>query len=181
MQLQSRNLLLREFTPEDFPAILEYEQRPETHWFEREVPSEEGVRKRLEEILIWSREDPRSRYRFAVTLLPEIRVMGMLALTLNNTEIREWEIGWVLHSEHWGKGLAGEAANLVLDLAFGQLQAHRVVAFCNANNRASERVMEKIGMQPEARLRQTRWWHDGWCDELVYAILDQEWLESRRV
>lgn len=178
MQLQSKNLLLREFTPEDLPDMLEYEQKPETHWFEREVPEEEGVKKRLEEILEWAKDEPRTHYRFAICLPPVTRVVGMLALTLNNIVIREWEIGWVLHSDQWGKGYGGEAACLVLELAFNRLQAHRVVAFCNANNLASERVMEKIGMQFEGRLRQTRWWHEAWCDELVYGILDQDWADA---
>jgi ribosomal-protein-alanine N-acetyltransferase len=178
MQLQSQNLFLREFIPEDLPAILEYERKPETHWFEREVPEEEVVKKRLEEILEWAKEEPRTHYRFAIFLPPVTQVVGMLALTINNLEIREWEIGWVLRSDQWGRGFAGEAASKVLNFAFNKLQAHRVVAFCNAKNQASERVMEKIGMQFEGRLRQTRWWHDAWCDELVYGILDQDWADT---
>lgn len=175
MQLNSQRLVLREFTPEDLPAVFEYEGRPETHWFERAVPDEATVKQRLDEILGWSRADPRTHYRLAVTLPTDPRAVGMLALTLNNLEIREWEIGWALHFDLWGQGYASEAASRLLGFAFDQLQAHRVVAFCNANNRASERVMEKVGMQYEGTLRQTRWWHEAWCDELVYAILDQDW------
>jgi RimJ/RimL family protein N-acetyltransferase len=178
MQLQCQHLLLREFTPEDLPAILDYERNPEIHLFEREVPEEEVVKKRLEEILSWAKDEPCTHYRLAITLPPENLVRGMLALTLNNLEIHEWEIGWVLHSDHWGKGFASEAACQMLDLAFKQLLAHRVVAFCNVNNTASRRVMEKIGMQFEGRLRQTRWWHETWCDEFVYAILSQDWVDA---
>jgi len=178
MQLQTQHLLLREFTPQDLPAMLEYERRPETHRYEREVPGDEVIQKRLDENLAWAQGEPRTHYRLAVTLPPENLVRGMLALTLNNLEIREWEIGWVLHSDHWGRGFASEAARQGLELAFNQLQAHRVVAFCNVNNNASRRVMEKIGMQFEGRLRQTRWWQAAWCDEFVYAILSQDWADA---
>ncbi len=63
----------------------------------------------------------------------------------------------------------------VLQFAFEALQAHRVVAWCHAGNLASARVMEKIGMQLEGHLRETRWLDERWNDELVYAILDHEW------
>ncbi len=42
-----------------------------------------------------------------------------------------------------GKEFASEAANLLLEFAFDQLRAHRVVAFCHAENTASVNVMKK--------------------------------------
>ncbi len=63
----------------------------------------------------------------------------------------------------------------MLELAFGALGAHRVEAYCNANNHASVRVMEKLGMQRDGHLRETRWWNGAWADEFVYSILEREW------
>lgn len=57
------------------------------------------------------------------------------------------EIGWRLSSGHWGLGLATEAAREVLRHAFDELRLNEVVAFTTADNRASRRVMEKIGMR----------------------------------
>jgi ribosomal-protein-alanine N-acetyltransferase len=171
MSNPSASVVLRDFRLGDLPAIWEVERRPETHRYEREAPLLEVVKDRLEQNLAWAREDPRTRYQMAITLPPEDLARGTLALTLNNSEIDEWEIGWVVHSDFWGQGIASQAARQMLDFAFGQLRAHRVVAFCNVNNTSSVRVMEKIGMQVEGRLRQTRWWQGGWCDEFVYARL----------
>jgi RimJ/RimL family protein N-acetyltransferase len=66
----------------------------------------------------------------------------------------------------------------MLDFAFGELGVHRVTAFCHVLNRASVRVMEKLSMRRDGRLRETRWWHDSWCDEFVYAILDRDWKKD---
>lgn len=84
-------------------------------------------------------------------------------------------MGWVIHCAHWGKGYATEAAREVIHFGFTQLQVHRVVAFCNAHNAASARVMEKLGMRKDGHLRETRWWRGAWSDEFVYSVLDREW------
>jgi RimJ/RimL family protein N-acetyltransferase len=56
------------------------------------------------------------------------------------------EIGWRLSANHWGKGLATEAARAVVRHAFEQLKLDALVSFTTPANIRSRRVMEKIGM-----------------------------------
>jgi len=56
------------------------------------------------------------------------------------------EIGWRLLPQYWGQGLATEAAQATLDYGFRTWNFSRVIAVAQAPNRASIRVMEKIGM-----------------------------------
>ena len=56
------------------------------------------------------------------------------------------EVGWRLGAEFWGKGYAPEAARAALGYAFTTLGLEAVYAFTALPNRASRRVMEKIGM-----------------------------------
>lgn len=56
------------------------------------------------------------------------------------------EIGWRLAREHWGKGLAPEAARAALAHGFGELGLNGIVSFTAEINGPSRRVMEKIGM-----------------------------------
>ena len=56
------------------------------------------------------------------------------------------EVGWRLGAEFWGKGYAPEAARAALGYAFTTLGLDAVYAFTALPNRASRRVMEKIGM-----------------------------------
>jgi RimJ/RimL family protein N-acetyltransferase len=56
------------------------------------------------------------------------------------------ELGWFIDRDQWGQGLATEGARAVLGFAFDDIGANRVIAICNAENVASGRVMEKIGM-----------------------------------
>jgi RimJ/RimL family protein N-acetyltransferase len=52
---------------------------------------------------------------------------------------------------------------------------HRIWAGCLAENTASARVLEKLGMRLEGRLRDNEFFKGSWWDALIYAILDHEW------
>lgn len=57
------------------------------------------------------------------------------------------EIGWRLTKASWGKGIATEAANRVVEDAFGRLMLDELVSFTAVLNTPSRAVMERIGMQ----------------------------------
>lgn len=58
----------------------------------------------------------------------------------------EIEIGYWLAHAYWGQGLATEAAQAVLAYGFEELDLQRIVAVAHPENRASLRVLEKLGM-----------------------------------
>jgi len=64
-------------------------------------------------------------------------------------ETEDVEIGWWLARRHWDKGIATEAAREVLRDAFERAGLGRIVAIALAENKASLRVMEKVGMKYE--------------------------------
>lgn len=175
MELITPRLILREFRESDFGAFRELEDHPETYRYETARPSEQKTKQYLEKVQLDALQLPRTHYRLAVTSMLKDYVFGRVTLGLNNDSIREWEIGWVIHPTEWGKGIATEAADCMLDFAFTELKAHRVVAFSHAENAASLRVMRKLGMQQEGLLRETRAWNNAWSDEVVYSILEREW------
>jgi RimJ/RimL family protein N-acetyltransferase len=179
MEIRTKRLFIREMRPDDLDALIEMAAHPEAHTYEHHpLNVETELRNFLEGAIERARQQPRTHYRFALTIPPSERLCGRLALTLNWEEIREWEIGWHLHSLEWGKGYATEAAQALLEFAFQELKAHRVVAYCNAFNERSVRVMQRLGMQQDGRLRGTRWWNGGWVDEYVYAILEDDFLHA---
>lgn len=63
------------------------------------------------------------------------------------------EVGFALGSLFWGHGYMPEALAAVCRAAFEDLRIHRVQALCDLENSRSARVMEKVGMQCEGRLR----------------------------
>jgi [ribosomal protein S5]-alanine N-acetyltransferase len=56
------------------------------------------------------------------------------------------EIGWWLARSSWGRGLATEAARIVLADAFDRVRMVRIVSIARPENTASTRVMQKLGL-----------------------------------
>jgi len=178
VELYTPRLRIREFIESDYPALRDMDTRPEFNTFEREFVREADTRGALGESISTQLDIPRTVYRLAITILPQDTVKGVIKISSQQERIREWEVGWAVHPDEWGKGYATEAAWRVIDWAFREFNLHRVVAFCHANNSASVRVMEKLGMRRDGRLCETRWLNGAWWDEYVYAVLEREWKKN---
>ncbi len=57
------------------------------------------------------------------------------------------EIGWRLARDHWGRGLAAEAARAAIAFGFDQLALAGIVAMTATSNARSRRLMERLGMR----------------------------------
>lgn len=95
--------------------------------------------------------------------------LGTLDLYVLNRTLRWANLGYQIHNNHWGKGIASEAAALALKLAFGPLDFHRVEASCELDNRASARVALRAGMIAEG-IRRNFFSHGGGTDVRVLGI-----------
>jgi [ribosomal protein S5]-alanine N-acetyltransferase len=81
---------------------------------------------------------------------PDGRLIGLCGLYALPLGCRwEVEIGWWLTPHYWGRGLASEAASAVMKFALKNLPVERIVAIAIAENYASRRIMQKIGMRYE--------------------------------
>ena len=70
---------------------------------------------------------------------------------------------------------AQEDARALIGVGFCELGLHRIYAKTSNVNPASWRVMERLGMRREARLREAEFRDGAWIDGLIYAILADEW------
>jgi RimJ/RimL family protein N-acetyltransferase len=116
----------------------------------------------------------------AINLMVEIRGTGQVAgdVMLFWSDETNAEIGYVIHPDYQGKGIATEASLALLRLAFDAehgLGVHRVVARIDQRNPASAAVLAKIGMRQEAVLVENEWFKGEWSTEVDFAILDREW------
>lgn len=177
MDLKTRRLHLRELHQNDLTSLEELFGNPLFNQYEPPLDPDK-VQDWLNEKIVKSQQHPRTSYEFAITIPPDPALSGVISLKGLNSDIREWEIGWGVHPNFWGKGYATEAAKELLRMAFYELGAHRVTAFCHVENLSSVRVMQKIGLAYEGRLRQVRWLDNCWHDEFVYAILELDWASG---
>ncbi len=84
------------------------------------------------------------------------------------------EVGYWTHSDRAGRGIATQAAGLIMDHGFRQLGLRRITLVCDLRNRASRRIAEKLGMRREGRLREYLVSEGRARDHWLYAILKRE-------
>jgi RimJ/RimL family protein N-acetyltransferase len=94
----------------------------------------------------------------------------------------DFEIGWRLREEVWGRGIAKEAAIASLDLAFDRYGAPHVIALTVPGNQASEGLMKRLGMTRREDLDyvDTRFEHPGDLNpSIVYRMDAADWPRAR--
>jgi [ribosomal protein S5]-alanine N-acetyltransferase len=90
-----------------------------------------------------------SAVRFTVRSRSDDQFVGQVTLFGRNPDDRKAEIGYAFAVAAWGHGYATEATARVIDWAFGPLRLHRIEASVVAGNRASVRVLRRLGFRRE--------------------------------
>ncbi len=129
----------------------------------------------VNEAIVDLKKNPRTRFVFAIIVKQLEKMIGVVELNIRDGINRNGEVGYIIHPEYWGQGFATEAAKLIVNYSFTELNMHRIYATCDPRNVGSSKVLEKIGMTLEGRMRQDLLLKDGWRDSLLYSILEDEW------
>ena len=104
------------------------------------------------------------------------RILGTV-LWFNWTPEVECELGWWLHPDGRGRGLATRAARLATDHLFETVGVKRVTAHVAVDNTASRRVAEAAGFRQYAVERYGAQVRDDWVDMALYDVTADEWRE----
>ncbi len=175
--LETGRLRLRRLVAADSPAVYAYRSLPEVSRFQFWDPrSEEEIRAFIEELSRIEPDTPGTWFQLGITLRDSGLLIGDCGMRFPAEEKWQVELGISLAPPHHGKGYATEALGTVLDYCFGSLGKHRVFASADPRNDASIALMERIGMRREAHFRESLWFKEAWADDLIYAILDREWI-----
>lgn len=98
-------------------------------------------------VALWEQE---GFSHWAAELKPSGAFLGWIGLTKvwePDELLPATEVGWFVDRTCWGMGLATEGARRSLIFGFEDLGLDRIIARCDPQNRASERVMQKLGMR----------------------------------
>jgi ribosomal-protein-alanine N-acetyltransferase len=119
----------------------------------------------------------RTMLNWMLTTRSDDAVIGTCTLFRFEPRHRRAEVGYALHSDHWGRGLAAEAATLVLDWAFRALGLHRVEADIDPRNEGSRKLLERLGFVSEGLLRQRYFVGNEVSDTELFGLLADDWRE----
>jgi RimJ/RimL family protein N-acetyltransferase len=175
--IETERLSLRPFVASDHAALLAIHSREDVtryiYWNPRRP--DEVARILADKASSTALEQEGDKLELAVVLREGGTLVGDVTMMWCSAVHRSAEVGFVFHPDHHGRGYATEATTALLELGFGDLGLHRMYGNVDARNRASARVLEKLGMRREAHLVENEWVKGEWTDEAVYAILDREW------
>jgi ribosomal-protein-alanine N-acetyltransferase len=96
-----------------------------------------------------------------------------------NLPYKWMEIGYFFVPSERGKGYGTEAVQLMVDYLFLSKELARIHAIADVRNRASQRVLEKAGLQREGTMRKCLFNRGEWRDYYLYSILREEWKEPK--
>lgn len=177
LPIDTERLRLRPFTRGDVEAVFDYRRREDVAQFLFDEPMSrescaEAVQARIGQL---SLDEDGDKIFLAVERQSDLAMLGEVSLILRSREARQAELGYIFHPLHHGRGYATEAARALLELGFAGAGCHRIYARCDARNVASWKLMERLGMRREAHFREHALLKGAWDEELIYAILEQEW------
>ena len=178
LPIVTERLVLRRYTHDDIPDLLEFASQPSvarvtSGW----IPAtEDGVRKYIDLQNSFQPFEKDKVFELAVARKEDGKVIGLIGLICQDHA--QGEMGWALAVEHRGQGYATEAARALMDYGFNALGLHRIHADTGVDNRASWRIMERLGMRREGLLRGAVYEEGKWVDRYIYGILVDEWRDT---
>lgn len=154
IRFETERLILRKFELGDARDMFEeYCSKDVVTKYLRWQPhkSVHDTTKYLSEIVLPKYEQEYS-YCWAIELKKSGKVIGCVDIVQKDMMTKKCTIGWVLGDDYWGKGIMTEAAKTIVKFMFEEgfvrIQSHHQV-----DNIASGKVMQKIGMTHEGRLK----------------------------
>jgi RimJ/RimL family protein N-acetyltransferase len=172
-------LRLRRYQDSDFEAMAGMHARPDVARFlPWEVRDRRASREAFERHLDTRLDVEGDGVTLAAIEKGSGAFVGESVLFLRSVQHRTGEVGYIVHPDFTGRGYATEGARAMLRIGFEQVKLHRVVGRLDARNEPSARVLAKLGMRKEAHFVRNEELKGEWTDEVVYALLAEEWMRG---
>lgn len=172
-----KNIILRRVRPSDLDEIMKYVNDYDVYSsFTDSVP----LPKSEEYQLRWIENSVNKKIiTFAIEEKNTGEFLGTCQLrgidTVNAKAILSIIIG---KSGAQGKGYGRDSVNTLLDFAFNELNLHKVSLYVYEDNIAAIKLYEKCGFKSEGRLKNEIYRRGGYCDQLAFSILRNEYLKE---
>lgn len=140
--LETERLVFHPFTADDFALLAELHADPQVQRYIGGAWTEATIRRRLDQYV---GDQARLGYSKWKAFLRDGTFVGRAGVSLM-PDSGEAEIGYSFARAAWGRGLASEAAQGVVDWMFARTGVPEIIGFAHVDNLASRRVLEKLGM-----------------------------------
>ena len=117
-------------------------------------------------------------YQFVIIKKDDLKLIGDIGVHFLDKNDKQVEIGITLDKNFQGKGYATEALIQIINYLFTDLNKHRISTSIDPRNLKSIALVERLGFRKEAHFKESILIDGVWHDDLVYAILKEEWCKK---
>lgn len=169
--LQTPRLGLRDLLPSDAPALFAMRSDPRVmqHIGRTMAVTEQDAVDLIERIAADRKAN--AGITWGMTLNGSDELIGTIGYYRLKHEHHTAEVGYMLHADHWGKGLMTEALEVVVRCGFEQFMFHRIEAITAPANEASRALLEKCGFTLEGILKENYLWNEVYHDSCIFGRL----------
>lgn len=177
IRFETDRLLIDEASDEDVGFFLQIESIPENKKYEMTDGFDPASTEEEFGTFLKRRSGlPSSGAILFVVKLKDHFPIGHISLACNWEKTSEWELGYAFLPTHVRQGFAHESVLSVLRFAFNDLKIHKMMAFVNAENLPSIRLLEKLNAKQEGHMREARLIKGKWADEKVFSMLASDMI-----
>jgi ribosomal-protein-alanine N-acetyltransferase len=176
MQLEGQRILLREFRADDVDALAAIHADPRMlSYYAPEVATRAHAELLVEKFMAWASERPRRNFQLAIVSAATGELLGSCGVRSKGCAPGKAEFGIGIGPSSWGKGIAQEAARLILDYAFAELGLDEVVGVAVAENEAVAKFARRLGLEPRPAAHREEWMKERNWNAMEWVITRGAW------
>lgn len=111
------------------------------------------------------------RIQWGITLPTDNKIIGTIGYHKIDKDNYRAEIGYMIHPDHWNKGMMSEALTRVIDHGFNKMQIHSIEAIINPDNNVSRKLLMKFGFIKEGYYKENFFFEGKFFDSEVYSLV----------
>lgn len=175
--LKGNKVLLRPIKRPDIKFFVKWFNDPEIiQYFSMHLPTTEWDEEKYIEKL--SNKKEKNDVLFVIEVADNGRKKPIGKCGLVNIEYKDRHAIFGIaigEKNYWGNNHGSEAARLLIDYGFKQLNLHRITSFVYEFNDRSIKMHKKLGFQEEGRCRKEVFKNGQFWDKIIFGLLEKEW------
>lgn len=179
MRIQTERLILRPIDKQDAVAVFAYRADAVANRYQGWIPETiDDVTDFIQNRVCRLPNCPGTWYQLVIENKEDSAIIGDIGIHFVDHENQQVELGITLAKQYQGKGFASEAMSAVIDFLFTELNKHRITTSIDPQNTSSIRLVQRLGFRQEAHFRKSILLNGVWVDDLVFALLKDEWKKK---